>query len=60
MTIRTPYFDDSPLAFCLVGTRYPWSLSNKNQTNEIPSGRDYLLHEVGKSRTLGKNHGEKH
>ncbi|XP_058726390.1 uncharacterized protein LOC131597732 [Vicia villosa] len=44
------------LAIRLVGHGSPWSICDRDQSEQIPHSRGRLLHQMDRSRTTGQNH----
>jgi len=47
------------MAFRAMGFGHHGSIPNCNSAAKVPSGWNRLLHQVGGSRSIGHNHGEK-
>ena len=48
--------DDSSMAICSIGIRHHGPIPDSGTTAEVPYSRHRLLHEVGRSRSLGHHH----
>lgn len=57
--VRTTHVDECLMAFRSMGSRHHGTLSNGNVTTQVPYCWDWLLHQIGRSRTTGNHHGEK-
>ena len=59
VTHKGAHSNDGPVAIRIVGVGYNGPVPNDSQTVEIPSSWYRLLHQMGRSRSLGHNHREK-
>ena len=59
VTHKGAHSNDGPVAIRIVGVGYNGPVPNDSQAVEIPSSWYRLLHQMGRSRSLGHNHREK-
>ena len=58
-THKGAHSNNDPMAIRIVGVGYNGPIPNDGQVVEIPSSWYRLLHQMGRSRSLGHNHREK-
>ena len=52
--------NDSTLAVCAMGARHHGTIPCRKTSTKVPSGRDRLLHQMGRDKTTNDDNREKH